>query len=105
MKPRNKRLISKAAGSTNARKKALTMTLQVHHLLPQSLDACINSINSRLNLLHEEGSGNLTKMVQHERHNKAHANKLLYYSLSLQDPLGGNNVNEVVLDIGHHAPQ
>ena len=62
-KPRNKGLISKTTGSTNAGKKALTTTLQVYHLLPHSLNACINGINSRLNPPHEEGSGNLTKMV------------------------------------------
>ena len=76
-----------------------TTTLQVHHLLPQSLDTGINGINSRLNLLHEEGSGNLMKMVQNELHSKAHTNKLL------QDPLGGNSINEVVLDVVHHVPQ
>ena len=57
------------------------MTLQVYHLLPQSLNACINGINSRLNLLHEEGPSNLTKVVKNELHNKAHANKLLYAAL------------------------
>jgi len=55
MKPENKSLISKATRSTNARKKALTTTLQVLHLLPQSLNACINGVNSKLNLLYEEG--------------------------------------------------
>ena len=83
----------------------LMMTFQVHHLLPQSLNACINGINSRLNLLHEEGSDNLTKMVQNELHSKAHANKLLYRSSSLQDPLGGNSVNKVMLNVVHYALQ
>ena len=81
------------------------MTLQVYHLLPQSLNACINGINSRLNLLHEEGPSNLTKVVKNELHNKAHANKLLYRSSPLQDPFGGNSVNKVLLDVVHHAPQ
>ena len=56
---RNESLVSKAARPTNARKKALAMALQVCHLFLQSLNACINGIHSRLNLLHEEGSGNL----------------------------------------------
>ena len=68
------------AGSINARKKAFTMTLQVCHPIPQNLDACINGINNRLNLLHEEGPGNITKMVRNKLHNKAHTNKLLYHS-------------------------
>ena len=63
--------------STNAGKKTLTTTLQVCHLLPQSLNACINGINNKLNPPHEEGSGNHTKMVQNELYNEAHANKLL----------------------------
>ena len=45
------------------------------------------------------------KMVQDKLHNKVHANKLLYHSPPLQDPFGGNNVNEVVLDVVHHTPQ
>ena len=77
MKPRNKGLISKTARSTNARKKTLMVALQVSHLLPQNLDVCVNGINSRLNLPHKEGSGNLTEMIQNELHSKAHVNKLL----------------------------
>ena len=91
--------------STNTRKKALTMSLQVRHLFPQSVDACINGINSRLNLLHKEGLGNLTKMVQSELYSKAYTNKLLYRNPPPQDPLGGNGINEVVLDVVHHTPQ
>ena len=83
----------------------LTTTLQVYHLLPQSLNVCINGINSRLNLLHKEGLGNLMKVVKNELHNKAHANKLLYRSPPLQDPFGGNSVNKVLLDVVNHAPQ
>ena len=105
MRPENKRLISKAAGSTNAREKALTTTLKVYHLLPQSLNACINGINSRLNLLHKEGPGNPTKVLKNELHNKARANKLLCRSPPLQDTFGGNSVNKVLLDVVHHAPQ
>ena len=63
MKPRDKRLVSKVAGPTNASKKMLTTTLQVYHLLLQSLNPCVNSIYSRLNLFHEKGSGNLMEMV------------------------------------------
>ena len=44
-------------------------------------------------------------MVQNELHNKAHANKLLNRNSSLQDPLGGNCVNKVMLNIIHHTPQ
>jgi len=63
MKPKNKRLVSKAAGLTNASKKTLTMTLKVCHLLLQSLNLCVNGIYSGLNLFHEKGSGNLKEMV------------------------------------------
>ena len=62
-KPRDKRLVSKVAGPTNASKKMLTTTLQVCHLLLQSLNSCVSSIYNGLNLFHEKGSGNLTKMV------------------------------------------
>jgi len=80
-------------------------TLQVYHLLPQSLNPCINGVNSRLNSPHEKGSGNLTKVVQNELHSKAHTNKLLNHSPPLQNPLGGDSVDEVMLDIVHHTPQ
>ena len=84
----------------------LETILQVCHLLPQSLDACVNGIiNSRLNLLHKEGLGNLTEVIQNELYSKAHANKFLNYSLPLQDPLGGDSVNKVVLNVIHHTPQ
>ena len=62
-KPRDKRLVSKAAGPINASKKTLTTTLKVCHLLLQSLNPCVNSIYNRLNIFHEKGSGNLTEMV------------------------------------------
>ena len=45
------------------------------------------------------------EMVQNELHSKAHTNKLLNHSPSLQDPLGGNYVNKVMLNIIHHSPQ
>ena len=84
----------------------LETILQVCHLLPQSLDACVNGIiNSRLNLLHKEGLGNLTEVIQNELYSKAHANKFLNCSLPLQDPLGGDSVNKVVLNVIHHTPQ
>ena len=60
---RNEGLISKTARPTNARKKALARTLQVCHLFLQNLNLCINNINSWLNSLHKEGSGNLTEMI------------------------------------------
>ena len=104
MKFGDKRLISKEAGSTNAGKKALATTLQVCHLLPQSLEACISGINNRLNPPHEEGPGNLTKMIQNKLHGKTHASKLLYRNPPLQDPLFGDGVNEVMLNVIHHAP-
>ena len=81
------------------------MSLQVRHLLPQSLNACVNGINSKLNLLHEEDLGNLMKMVQDELYSKAYTNKLLHRSPLLQDPLGGNGINEVVLNVVHHTSQ
>ena len=81
------------------------MSLQVCHLLPQSLNVYINGINSKLNLLHKEGLGNLTKMVQNELYSKAYTNKLLYRNPPPQDPLGRNGINEVVLDVVHHTPQ
>ena len=62
-KPRDKRLVSKAAGLINASKKTLTMTLQVYHLLLQSLNLCVNGIYSGQNLFHEKGSASLMKMV------------------------------------------
>ena len=58
--------------SSNTRKKALTTSLQVGHIFLQSLNASINGIHSRLNLFHEEGSGNLMQVVQHELYSKAH---------------------------------
>ena len=82
----------------------LTTTLQVSHLLSQSLNAHVNGINSRLNPPYEEGSGNLTKMVQYELYSKAHANKLLNRSPPLRDPFGGNCVNKIMLNIIHHTP-
>ena len=81
------------------------MPLKVFHLLSQSLNACVNGINSKLNLLHEEGLGNLTKMVQNELYSKAHTNNLLHHSSPPQDPLSGNGINEVVLNVVHHTPQ
>ena len=45
------------------------------------------------------------KMVQNELYSKAHANKLLYHSPPLQDPLGRNDINKFVLDVVHHTPQ
>ena len=105
MKPINERLISKTAGLTDARKKVLTTTFQVCHLLPQSLNPCINGVNSRLNSPHEKGSGNLMEVVHNELYSKAHTNKLLNCSSPLQDPLDGDSINEVMLNIIHHTPQ
>ena len=92
-------------GPTNTRKKALAMTLQVYHFLPQSLNPCINGINSRLNSSYEMGSGNLIEVVQNELHNKAHTNKLLNHSSPSQDPLSGDSINEVMFNIIHHTSQ
>ena len=80
------------------------MTLQVLHPVPQNLDVCINGINNRLNLLHEEGLGNLTQVVQHELYNKAHSDQLLDRSPPLQNPFSGNSINEVVLNVIHYTP-
>ena len=45
------------------------------------------------------------KMIQNELYSKTHANKLLYRSPLLQDPLGRNSINEVMLDVVHHTTQ
>ena len=83
----------------------LATTLQVCHLLSQSLNLCINDINSRLNSSNEKGLGNLTEVVQNELHNKAHINKLLNRISPSQDPLSGDSINEVMLNIVHHTPK
>ena len=44
-------------------------------------------------------------MIQNELHSRAHADKLLNRSPSQQDPLGGESVNKVVLNVIHHTPQ
>ena len=44
-------------------------------------------------------------MVQNELYSEAHTNKLLYCSPPLQDPLGGNCVDKIMLNIIHHTPQ
>ena len=102
---RNEGLISKMARPTNARKKALATALQVCHLFLQTLNPRINSINSWLNSLHKEASGNLTEMIQNKLHSKTHTNKLLNCDSPLQDPLGGDSIDKVMLDVVHHAPQ
>ena len=60
MKSGDETLISKATGSTNARKKTLTATLQISHLLLQKLNASVYGLNSWLDSPHEKGLGNLT---------------------------------------------
>ena len=104
-KPRDKRLVSKAAGPTNASKKTLTTALQVCHLLLQSLNSCVSSIYNGLNLFHEKGSGNLTKMVQDKLHNKTHIDQLLNRSPPLQNPLGRDSINKVMFNIIHYDSQ
>ena len=98
-------LISKTARPTNARKKALATAFQVCHLFLQTLNPRINSINSWLNFLHKEALGNLTKMIQNKLHSKTHTNKLLNRDSPLQDPLGGDSIDKVMLDVVYHAPQ
>ena len=93
------------ARPTNVGKKALATALQVCHLLLQSLNLCINSINGWLNSLHENGLGNLTEMVQNKLHSEIHTEKLLNHGSPLQNPLGGDGVNEIVLNVIHHASQ
>ena len=100
----NESLISKTAGPIDARKKGLVPALQVCHLLLQSLNPCINSINSWLNSPYKKGSSNLMKMIQNKLHSKTHIDKLLNRSPPLQDPLGGDSVDKVMLNVVHHAP-
>ena len=105
MESRNESLVSKAARPTNARKNVLATALQVCHLLLQSLNLCINGINSWLNSPYENGSGNLTEMVQDKLHSETHTDELLNCGSPLQNPLGGDSVNKIVLNVIHHAPQ
>ena len=100
----NESLISKTTGPIDARKKALVPALQVCHLLLQSLNPCINSINSWLNSPYKKGSSNLMKMIQNKLHSKTHIDKLLNCSPPLQDPLGGDSVDKVMLNVVYHAP-
>ena len=79
--------------------------LQFCHLLLQSLNPCINGINSSLNSPYENGSGNLTEMVQDKLHSDTHTDELLNYGSPLQNPLGGDGVNKIVFNVIHHAPQ
>ena len=72
MKPKDKRLVSKAARPTNASKKTLTTTLQICHLFLQSLNLRVKSIYNRLNLSHEKGSSNIIEMVKDELHSKTY---------------------------------
>ena len=44
-------------------------------------------------------------MIQNKLHNKTHTNKLLNRGSPLQDPLGGDNVDKVMLNVIHHALQ
>ena len=44
-------------------------------------------------------------VVQEQLYNKAHSDQLLYCNPPLQDPFGGNNIDEVVLNVIHHTPQ
>ena len=101
----NESLISKTVRPTNARKKALVTTLQVCHLFLQNLNPCINSINGWLNSPHKKGSGNLMEMIQNKLHSKTHIDKLLNRGPPLQDPLGGDSVDKVMLNVIHHTPQ
>ena len=100
----NESLITKTTGPIDARKKALVPALQVCHLLLQSLNPCINSINSWLNSPYKKGSSNLMKMIQNKLHSKTHTDKLLNRSPPLQDPLGGDSVDKVMLNVVHHTP-
>ena len=45
------------------------------------------------------------EMIQNKLHSKTHTNKLLNRGSPLQDPLGGNSINKVMLDVIHHALQ
>ena len=104
-KSENESLISKAARPTNAKKKVLAMALKVRCLLLQNLNPGINSINSWLNSPHKNGLGNLTEMIQNKLHSETHVDKLLNRGPPLQDPLGGDGVNKIVLNVIHYASQ
>ena len=60
MKPRNKTLIPKVTGSTNAGKKMLAATLQVSHLFLQKLNTDVYGLNGWTDSPHKKGLGNLT---------------------------------------------
>ena len=45
------------------------------------------------------------EMVQDELHSKAHIDQLLNRISPLQDPLGGDNIYKVMLNIIHYATQ
>ena len=74
-------------------------------LLLQNLNQGINSINNWLNSPHKNGSSNLTKMIQNKLHSETHTDKLLNRGPPLQNPLGGDGVNKIVLNVIYHAPQ
>ena len=42
-------------------------------------------------------------VVQEQLYSKAHSDQLLYCNPPLQDPFGGNNIDEVVLNVIHCA--
>ena len=44
------------------------------------------------------------EMIQNKSHSKTHTDKLLNRYPPLQDPLGGDSVDKVMLNIVHHAP-
>ena len=104
MKSGNETLIFKTTRPTNAEKKVLTTTLQIRHFFLQKLNTGIYGINSWLNSPHKKGSGNLTKMIKDKLHCKTHTDKFLNHSPPLQDSLGRNRVDEVMLNIVQHAP-
>ena len=45
------------------------------------------------------------EMVQNKLHSETYTDKLLNRGSPLQNPLGGDSVNKIVLNVIHHAPQ
>ena len=44
-------------------------------------------------------------MIQNKLHSKTHTDKLLNHGPPLQDPLSGDSVDKVMLNVIHHTPQ
>ena len=83
----------------------LAATLQISHLFLQKLDADIYGLNGWTDFSHEKSSGNLSKVLKNKHHSKTYADKLLHRSPPLQNSLGKNSVDEIMLNVVQHTPQ